>query len=68
MIGDRDAYIMRASTFDDVPLRACALDSHPLRRDRIAVAVFDRVPRPNMELAAALKRPDARDFLPLNAC
>ncbi len=47
VVRDRDAYVMRASTFDNIPLRACAFDSHPLRRDRIAVAVFDLFPAAN---------------------
>src|SRR5437016_14595112 len=66
MVRDRNAYVMRASTFDNIPLRACALDRHPLRRDRIAVAVFDRVPRSNINFAAGLKRLNPSGFVPLN--
>src|SRR5206468_6640257 len=66
VVRDRDAYVMRASTFDNIPLRACALDSHPLRRDRIAVAVFDRVPTSNINFAAGLKRLNPRGFVPFN--
>src|SRR4029077_7763986 len=66
MVRDRDEYVMRASTFDNIPLRACAFDSHALRCDRIAVAVFDRVPRSNINFAAGLKRLNPRGFVPLN--
>ena len=68
MVRDRDAYVMRANTFDNIPLCACALDSHSLRRDRIAVVVFDRLPGPNINFAAGLKRLDLRGFLPLDVC
>src|SRR5437764_1420984 len=66
VVRDRDTYVMRASTFDNIPLRACAFDSHPLRRDRIAVVVFDRVPRSNINFAAGLKRLNPRGFLALD--
>src|SRR5213075_1316350 len=66
VVRNRDAYVMRASTFDNIPLRACALDSHPLRRDRIAIAVFDRVPRSNINFAAWLERLNPRGFLVLD--
>src|ERR1700747_2178097 len=66
VVRDRNAYIMCASTFDNIPLRACVFDSHSLRPDRIAIGVFDRVPRSNINFAAGLKRLNPRGFLALD--
>jgi hypothetical protein len=66
VVRDRDAYVMRARTVGNIALCACALDSHPLRRDRIAVGVFDPVPRSNINFAAGLKRPNPSGFLALD--
>ncbi len=55
VVRDGDPHIMRAGTFDNIPLRACAVDSHPLRRDRIAVPMFDRLAGPDIDVTAGLK-------------
>ena len=68
VVRDSDPHIMRAGTFDNIPLCACALDGHPLRRGRIAVPVFDRLARPDIDFAAGLKRPHLLGFLVLYLC
>ena len=68
VVRDGDPHIMRADTFDNIPLRACALDSHPLRRGRIAVPMFDRLAGPDIDFAARFKRLHLLGFLLFDVC
>lgn len=47
VVRDGHPHVMRADTFDNIPLCACAVDTHLLRRDRTAVPMFDRLARPD---------------------
>jgi hypothetical protein len=68
VVRDGDPHIMRTGTFDNIPLRACPLDSHPLRRVRIAVPVFDRLARSDIDFAAGFKRLHLLSFLLFDVC
>src|SRR5262245_38606697 len=68
VVRDGDPHVMRAGTFDNVVLCACALDSRPLWRDRIAVPMFDRLAGPDLDVAARLKRLHLLGFVFLDVC
>ena len=55
VVRDGDPHIMRTGTFDDVLLRACPLDGHPLRRDSTAVLVFDRLDWTDIDVTVGFK-------------